>query len=391
MDSAFTIFRLPTTRFWQVRFKHQGRYCVRSLKTEDVALAREVAAQTVQQFSAHPALTPALAPGIGRSIIPGTITFDHAAQSLMAKDQRLVDIGQRNPGMNQDQRSTYKVHFASVLGPVPIKEINYSLISDFVDTMMDNAKSIATIKRNIVLLSKTLKHSHRMGWIDAMPPIPAISSKSTVRSWLSPSEYHQLLRYLVAKVETGIEPIDIRYNHADHELRLFATFMVNTFVRPSDAKLLCHRHIEVVQTKDTRYLRITTQTSKTVNSPIISMPEAVPIYDKLTRYQKAKGFGNSDQFIFMPKFANRDVALQHLRLQFQEALSRIGLKHARTGQTMTLYSLRHSAIMFRLLQGKSMDLLTLARNARTSVDMIDRFYAKHLTAEMNVDILHSKR
>jgi ribosomal protein L31E len=38
-----------------------------------------------------------------------------------------------------------------------------------------------------------------------------------------------------------------------------------------------------------------------------------------------------------------------------------------------------------------MDLLTLARNARTSVDMIDRFYAKHLTAEMNVDILHSKR
>ena len=78
-----------------------------------------------------------------------------------------------------------------------------------------------------------------------------------------------------------MEPIDIRYNHADHELRLFATFMVNTFVRPSDAKLLCHRHIEVVQTKDTRYLRITTQTSKTVNSPIISMPEAVPIYDKL--------------------------------------------------------------------------------------------------------------
>ena len=109
MDAAFTIFRLPTTRFWQVRFKHQGRYCVRSLKIEDEASAREVAAQTVQQFSAH----PALAPGIGRSIVPGAITFDHAARSLMAEDQRLVDIGQRNPGMNQDQRSTYKVHFAS--------------------------------------------------------------------------------------------------------------------------------------------------------------------------------------------------------------------------------------------------------------------------------------
>ena len=119
MDAAFTIFRLPTTRFWQVRFKHQGRYCVRSLKTEDEVLAREVAAQTVQQFSAH----PALAPGMGLPVVPSAITFDHAAQSLIAKDQRLVDIGQRNPGMNQDQRSTYKVHFVSVMGPVPIKEI----------------------------------------------------------------------------------------------------------------------------------------------------------------------------------------------------------------------------------------------------------------------------
>ena len=140
MDAAFTIFRLPTTRFWQVRFKHQGRYCVRSLKTEVEALAREVAAQTVQRFSVH----PPLALGMGLPVVPSAITFDHAALSLIAKDQRLVDIGQRNPGMNQDQRSTYKVHFASVLGPVPVKEINYSLISDFVDTMMDDGKSIVS-------------------------------------------------------------------------------------------------------------------------------------------------------------------------------------------------------------------------------------------------------
>ena len=36
-------------------------------------------------------------------------------------------------------------------------------------------------------------------------------------------------------------------------------------------------------------------------------------------------------------------------------------------------------------------LLTLARNARTSVEMIDRFYAKHLLAEMNIEKLQSHR
>jgi hypothetical protein len=38
-----------------------------------------------------------------------------------------------------------------------------------------------------------------------------------------------------------------------------------------------------------------------------------------------------------------------------------------------------------------LDLLTLARNARTSVEMIERFYANHLTPEMNVAKIHSMR
>ena len=47
--------------------------------------------------------------------------------------------------------------------------------------------------------------------------------------------------------------------------------------------------------------------------------------------------------------------------------------------------------MFRLLYGEGLDLLTLARNARTSPEMIDRFYARHLSAEMNIGLLQSKR
>ena len=47
--------------------------------------------------------------------------------------------------------------------------------------------------------------------------------------------------------------------------------------------------------------------------------------------------------------------------------------------------------MYRLMYGEGMDLLTLARNARTSAEMIERFYASHLTAEMNIDMIQSRR
>jgi hypothetical protein len=35
--------------------------------------------------------------------------------------------------------------------------------------------------------------------------------------------------------------------------------------------------------------------------------------------------------------------------------------------------------------------LTLARNARTSVEMFEKFYASTLSAEMNIALLHGKR
>lgn len=47
--------------------------------------------------------------------------------------------------------------------------------------------------------------------------------------------------------------------------------------------------------------------------------------------------------------------------------------------------------MYRLMFGDGINTLALARNARTSVEMIDRFYAKLLSGEMNIDMLQSKR
>ena len=47
--------------------------------------------------------------------------------------------------------------------------------------------------------------------------------------------------------------------------------------------------------------------------------------------------------------------------------------------------------MYRLLYGEDIDVISLARNARTSQEMIDRFYASQLTGEDNVGMLQSRR
>ena len=67
------------------------------------------------------------------------------------------------------------------------------------------------------------------------------------------------------------------------------------------------------------------------------------------------------------------------------------LSKAAKGEDRTMYSLRHTCIMYRLLYGEKMDVITLARNARTSPEMIDRFYAAQLKGEDGVGMLQSRR
>ncbi len=48
------------------------------------------------------------------------------------------------------------------------------------------------------------------------------------------------------------------------------------------------------------------------------------------------------------------------------------------------WPVRNTAIRERLLYGDRIDVLSMAPNARKSVEMIERFYARHLHGEMVV-------
>jgi hypothetical protein len=64
-----------------------------------------------------------------------------------------------------------------------------------------------------------------------------------------------------------------------------------------------------------------------------------------------------------------------------DRLDMAGLKLDAALQTdRTIYSLRHTAICTRIIlsQGK-VNIFNLAKNAGTSVNQIERFYARHLT------------
>jgi len=139
------------------------------------------------------------------------------------------------------------------------------------------------------------------------------------------------------------------------------------------------------------YLRLKLPESKKHTETIITLKPAVRVYEALLAHATKMGHAAPTDYLFYPEVINRKTAMMIMDVQFRRVLDAAGLRTGTRGQNRTLYSLRHTAITFRLLYGQGIDLLTLAKNARTSVEMIERFYASELNAEMNVGMLQSRR
>lgn len=112
----------------------------------------------------------------------------------------------------------------------------------------------------------------------------------------------------------------------------------------------------------------------------------VPVYRRILERYPDPG-----DFVFFNPIANRDYAARRMGEMFNEVLEACNLKKDRYGQDRSVYSLRHTALMFRILKGDSVDLALLAKNARTSVQMLEKFYLSDLTPQMGVRNLQSRR
>jgi integrase len=184
--------------------------------------------------------------------------------------------------------------------------------------------------------------------------------------------------------------IFIKTENVPCEMEWLIRFMINGFMRPTDVIQIKHKHVEIIRAENI-YLRLTLPETKRHTSQIVTLRPAVRVYEKLRQHMEQQSMAADEDYLFLPQVKDRRSAGILLSNHFIKILNAGGLRTGQLGQSRTMYCLRHTAITFRLLYGRGIDLLTLARNARTSVQMIEKFYASQLTAEMNINLLQSRR
>ena len=399
------IYRIRGSCFWQARCFMNGKMYVRSMRTVEKRQALEAAKLFYEELlvrlnrvgeSDHERLD--LDREKKKRIQHSFLTI--ADRALDAEKGRMLR-GELSLQSFKALRNRFKKQIYPFFADKDISAIHHDDLALFTAMLVERGASSITVMQYLQSIRMAFKYALINDLVNKIPPFPKVKLSSQPRGGFTVNEYWQLLR-AAKNLANAPEELELA-THRDRAGGIFTKtetvpkemvwmigFMVNGFMRPTDLKYVQHKHVEIIRGEHV-YLRLSLPETKRHKAQIVTLRPAVGIYQRLRKYSETQGWGKREDYLFLPHVADRDAASVVLSMHFNKILEATHLKIGELGQVRSLYSLRHTAIMFRLLYGKGIDLLTLARNARTSVQMIEQFYASNLTAEMNIGLLQSKR
>ncbi|MBB3020429.1 hypothetical protein FHR70_003510 [Microvirga lupini] len=374
-----SIFQVSGSPYWYLYTRLDGRTVRRSTGCVEQDLAFEFARAFLQDLE------------IGAKVLPATSkapTFAEVAGTYLAAEQNRASLGEVSERSIYEEGLKLRSHIFPVIGCFPIDMVGKAAVNDCL-LRLHNERGVRTTTRNkyLVVIRKVLKHAWEAGIIPGLPSLPSSRRDDRPRDHFTHSEVATLVSTLQRLVSAD-EPIRymrsgrfLRYIRLDQDIVDYVVFAVNSFVRPSDLKLLRHGHIRFHNEDETEVLLIDPVRSKTVRRLSMTMPRAAEVYRALLRRRIEEGIAHSsDDYVFLPTIPNRTYALAEVRRLFDHALNLHRMKRGANG-TRTLYSLRHTAFVDRLVNS-NIDPMTLALNGLTSVEMLQRHYLSHVDARL---------
>jgi len=374
---GLSIYKVRGSRYWYVRFWESDakKYRVKGTGETSRIEARAAAidfARTILEAEAP---------------VPVEFTFKHFAIKCLAKGSRLAAQGDRHIGTIKANGWALQNNDWGLLrwfGRKDVRKITTRDFNAYMESLTERRPELSSSSRNSIMSAfrNVMKVAGEEGAIEAVPATPRTKQVDNPRPFfrffpLVPEKEDGLKRLLNEAKAMADQKIIIRGVPVTDELHDLIDFLVQSFVRPLGSELYAIRHNDVTVSKDPLGLTVVIRDGKTGHRVAVTMPEAVETYGRARqRYPWVKG----EDFVFLPQYPNRTTAGRVIQRQFQTLLARTGLQRdVHTGKPHTIYSLRHTAICKRLVDsGGKVNIFTLAKNAGTSVDQIERFYARHL-------------
>jgi len=307
--------------------------------------------------------------------LSGEKTFKDAANQFKREYEVLTE-GERNERWVKDHYRRIDQRLIPYFGKMKLSAIHAGTLQEYrihrvTDEKNTKKPSRSTLHHETVTLRQVLKTAIRHGWLQHLPDLSQpyqANAKVTHRGWFSKEDYKRLYEATRANAKKTEGKL---YEHTAAQLHDKILFMANTGLRPDEANNLEYRDVSIVEDKASgqTILEIEVRGKRGVGFCKSTQGAVFPFKRLLERNK--------------PESTDKVFPQDHKKL-FNRILADLGLKFDRHGNRRTMYSLRHSYISFRLLEG-------IAKNCRTSVEMIEKHYAVHLKNLIEVEAINVRK
>jgi integrase len=408
------VFQRPNSPFWQCSASVGGRQFRASTKQEGLSQAKDFAEDWYLELKGK----NRWGGGLPQTKPKGPLFRDASAKFIA--EFKILAGGERSAKYVDGLALKIKAHLDPFFGDKTFPEITDSLIQEY---RLHRAKAVdkkgnprpparPTIHHEIITLRHILKTAKREGWLQHLPDLSApykASGKVSHRAWFSPDEYRKLRD---ATRKRAKHPLHAKWKWESEQFHDFVLFMANTGLRPDEAARLEFRDVSITGSVvvtdgvavDNRILEIEVRGKRGVGY-CKSMPGAVRPFERardrerivlekklaapVERKGKSRGGGHGEAQKLAKPGPTDLIFGRTQRELVNTVLDELDLKFDRDGQRRTAYSLRHTYICFRLMEGA--DIYQIAKNCRTSVEMIEKFYASHLKNMLDAAAINVRR
>lgn len=364
LDGAVHVFKRDGSPFWWVGFHFRGKYIRTSSKQKDQGAAEAFAKTWYFQKQTE------IASG---QIASAKHSFDVLAVKALEHYKTLVERNIRSQKTYEGIEGILKSRVIPYFKKMPVTAIDNTTWHQYKQDMIEQYPKIkrGTLHQYKNAIRIVLNEAYRIGYIKALPIFKdeyKNNKNESSRPWFNSSEYRRLHRSIAAHANK-LRKIDKRqYAHA-MELYDYVIFSACTGMRVGELRNCKISDVKIEKVSGGKeVLIISNIVGKRGTGTCQSYYGAVAPFRRILERRNINKPDKCDEKLF----------LIHHRTMFNKILENKNLKFSNTNPPVKrdFVSLRATYICFRLLNGAP--IYEIAKNCRTSVQVIEDAYAKNL-------------
>ncbi len=376
LKSGLVIFRRSDVEHdnWYCRIKlpRQRRYKHVSLKTPNVSEARNLAFDQDAELRFK----------IKHELPIFNRTFSDVGKEFSDYHKKRFEAGQITRHAWRVVTSHLKTQLNPYVGKTQITAIGQGKWDDYPMRRYTTGKgrsggrvSDATVRSEMGTFRAVMNFAASKGYIrDSQVFKGKLPVSKASREEFTPEEYRKLHTFARKWVKEARSDLNKWYRTVAYN---FVLIMCNTGMRPSEARNLRWRDVNVHTDKQERkFVRLSVR-GKGKHRNLVAPSSVADYFDRIRAISKATG---DDDPVFTMKKGNISQTLYHYLIE--TLLKDSDLTMSSAGSRRSTYCFRHTYATFRLTEG--VDVYFLSKQMGTSVKMIEDHYG-HVNPVKNAD------